>query len=717
MPPIDPLVKAAPTVVSRFGRFLEMLGPIPKLLHPEQILSRGGLPGKALYATTVEEARNTRLAAEETLQGFRNIFKTHGIKDPETANQLFSLVEFPQIFKRMPTIKEYTSFPPNIREAAKAHLALTDKVWGMAKAADPNIGYISGYVTHYPIKHQKNVLVDEIRRIQEGIKDATEIGAERNAAELKAQMVNLQNRLGKVDILDREMQIQRAKIIPGGKYFGPLDEMRRIPKGIVEDDRFRRDYLGIMEDYVHGAFRKIFLDRYLPQARELIKRIPQAAVREYAYDFVTAQRGSLGARQRTFMTQALHNLFPNVDPLAINRRFSRTVDEVTRFQYLAKIGLSWIRFPIVNMSQPLLTTYPLVGEKIFATALTDALNPKMWRMAKKAGATFEPTLRRAVSEAYGREGMFAKAQRIISSPATLSEEFNRVLSFSAGLRQGQEMGLKGPKLVEHALNLVDRTQFIYQKEALPLFMTQSSMGRLIFQFRTFTANYVNYLVQLFNDPRYSHWSKNPAVYRALGSLGVLGGTSVIPIWAGTRLELLRRTGIDIGEYNPIERATSLLGLPPGLNLGASMEPFNVPYKLSQLLGPTLGQLTDTFFQLKNAPQDTEKILLDQLKTIAPPVKSYLNIPKKLATREGRVKGVPTDIPFGRRPVLEKMFLRPALESVRTQYLKLIANAIAGKRLDLVPKYIKEGRAKGLFLNEDDLKVAKAMATNLGGGYE
>jgi hypothetical protein len=479
MPPIEPLVKAAPTIVSRFGRFLEMR--IPKLLHPEQILTRGGLAGKAVYQTAVEEARNTRFAAEEAMKGFRTIFKTHGISDEETANQLYSLVEFPQVFKRMPTVQEYSTFSPNVRAAAIEHLKLTDRIWNMAKAADPNIGYITGYMTHFPVKHQKNVLVDEVRRLQQSIKDATEVGATRNAGELKAQLINIQNRLGQVDILDREMAIQRAKIIPGGKYFGPLNETRRIPTGIVDDERFRRDYMGIMEDYVHGAFRKIFLDRYLPQAKELIKRIPQAAIREYAYDFVTAQRGSLGARPRTFMTEALHNLFPNTDPLIINRTFSRVVDEVTRFQYLAKIGLSWIRFPIVNMTQPLLTTYPLVGEKVFALALKDTLNPKMWEIAKKAGATFEPTVRRAISESYGRHSKFARLQAVISTPATWSEQFNRTLSFSAGIHQGRELGLKGQRLVDHALNLVDRTQFIYQKEALPLFMTQSSMGRLIFQ--------------------------------------------------------------------------------------------------------------------------------------------------------------------------------------------------------------------------------------------
>ena len=712
MPPIEPLIREAPTIISRFGRFLEM--QMPKLLHPEQILSRGGPAGRATYTSAVREARMARFAAEADLQGFRQIFKNYGIADENAANDLFTLVEFPQIFKRMPTAQEYARFSPNVRAAAREHLAITDKIWQRAKAADPNIGYIGGYITHYPVKHQKNVLVDEIRRVQQGIKDATEAGATRNASELKAQLIKMQNDLDKVSVLDREMMIQRARIVPGGKYFGPLDETRRIPKGIVEDERFRRDYMGIMEDYVHGAYRKIFLDRYLPQAKELIKRIPQAALREYAYDFVTAQRGSLGARQRTFMTESLHRLFPNTDPLVINRQFSRAVDEITRFQYLTKIGLSWVRFPIVNMTQPILTTYPLVGGRIFFHAVHDALKPEMWRLAKKAGATFEPTVRRAVSEAYGRTRRLAKFQRFLSSPATWSEEFNRVLSFAAGIRQGGEAGLKGPHLVEHALNLVDRTQFIYQKEALPLLMTQSSVGRLIFQFRTFTANYINYLVQLFNDPKFSHWSKNPAVYRAIASLGVLSGSSVFPLWKVSRQELIRRAGIDIGEFNPFERMTSMFGLPPGVNLGASMEPFNPPDRPTQLLGPTIGQLSEVLFQLMRNPEKTEKILVDQLKAVTPSLRAYSHLFEKEATREGRVSGVKTEVPFGRRPVLEKMFLRPSLESIRGKYLRLIANAIAGGRQDLVQKFIAEGRAKGLYLRDDDLKVAKAMATTLKG---
>ena len=712
MPPIDPLLREAPTIISRVGRFIER--QLPTLFHPEQLLMRGGLPGKALYQTGTHEARNTRFAAEATMKGFRQIYKNYGIADPESANQLFSLVEFPQIFKRMPTAQEYHSFPEHIRKAAIEHLDLTDKIWKIAKEADPNIGYIRGYVPHslFPAKQERGILEDEIKRLQQLIQDQTEVGAHRNAAESKAQLVYLRDRLSQATGLDNEMAIQRARIIPGGKYFGPMDETRKIPTGIIDDDRFRRDYMGIMEEYVHGAYRKIFLDRFLPQAKELIKRIPDPAIREYAYDYVTSQRGSLGARQRTYMNSALRQLFPNTDPNKVNRYISRAVDEVTRFQYMTKIGLSWVRFPIVNMSQPILTLYPLVGEKIFVQALHDALSPKMWDLAKKAGATFEPTVRRAVSEAYGRHHSWAKLQNVISYPATWSEKFNRTISFAAGLRQGETLGLKGTKLVDHALDLVDRTQFIYQKEALPLIMTKSQVGRLAFQFRTFTANYVNYLVQMFNDPRYSHWSKNPAIYRTIAALGVLSGSSIFPLWKETRLQLLRHAGIDIGEYNPIQRITAMFGLPPGVNLGPSMEPFNPPDRPTQLAGPTFGQLGETFFQLKQHPENAAKILKQQAWLVAPPIRTYSRILDKEATREGRVKGVKTDIPFGKRPILEKMYLRPSLESVRGQYLRLIANAIAGKRMDLVPKLIKEGRSKGLYLNEDDLKIARTMATNL-----
>jgi hypothetical protein len=113
------------------------------------------------------------------------------------------------------------------------------------------------------------------------------------------------------------------------------------------------------------------------------------------------------------------------------------------------------------------------------------------------------------------------------------------------------------------------------------------------------------------------------------------------------------------------------------------------------------------------PQKTERILSDQLRSIVPPLRSYGKIFEKEATLRTK-----TQRPFGQRPILEKMFLRPSLESVRGQYLRLIANAMASpmlspKQKDIkVQQFINEGRAKGLYLRDEDLRVAKGMATSM-----
>ncbi|MEM2125002.1 MAG: hypothetical protein QXQ53_01230 [Candidatus Methanosuratincola sp.] len=682
---------------------------------PEQILSRTA-EGKKLFDFTVRNQRLFRNTAELFKRRVDKILDHYGIHDEQSVNQMLTLIEFPYYNKRLPTYEELSAFPRNVVAAARDHLKyITDPIWRIAKRYDPEIGYVPGYFTHFPVRNRLDVLRREIVSLERDINQIRQSGdpsATNVLSSLEAALHHLRSSLAKAEAIDAALATRRAKtlettltlqrygILPRGGYYGPLDEAR-IANSMWG---YSTNYRDVMHDYIDGAFRKIFLDKYSPVANAIARTIQNPAYRQYAYDYITAQRGALGAKTRLFLNEALRQIFPGGDEEATGRLLSRAVDFTTRFQYLSKIGLSWLRFPLVNITQPLLTTYPIVGERNFILGFFDLFSPKIWRLAAKVGVTFEPTVRRAVTEFLGR-GKWTQVERYLALPAELSERANRVWSFAAGLRYARELGLKGTDALRHAIDVVNRTQFLYHTEALPLW-TRNPIGRLVLQFRTFTANYVNYLIQLFN-------TGTPAQkIRALTTLGVLSSSSAFPLWESVRELLLRKAGIDIGEYNLLEYTTERLGLQPGINIGTSLEPWNFPYSLYNLLGPSIGPLTELMFSIRRQPERAGEFLRRFAEQISPPV---FVVGRGLLGRE--VRGEPTKTQpmgryVGRRPTIELLYLRPFLESQRRHYLHLIANAMVGGRPDLVAKYVERMRQIGINVTSHDLAIARRMATEL-----
>lgn len=686
---------------------------IPGIFHPEQILSKSP-QGKNLFNLTMRLAHDVRMEERPFHSIAEKLFVKHGVKTDEAKDAFFTLLEWPNYVKRAPSRAEIAQFPTNVRSAVIEHLRdITDPVWKAAKVGDSELGYIPGYFTHFPSKSARRVLENERRKIVEQLGDlrATEDAASASTiGSLESKLVHIENRLGKLSHLDDTLAPQRYGLIQKGGYYGPMDEHRRMMK----EWGYKKNYNEVMHDYISGAYRKIFLDRYMPLVKPFFKLgnpnyIVDDALRTYAYDYVQAQRGTLGAKSKVFFNAALQELFPAAGE---SRFLSRAVDEVTRFHYFTKIGLS-ARFPLVNLTQPLLTTYPLVGGRVFGRALSDAFRPQMWEQANKAGVIFEPWVRRAVTEFFGpvtRVKGVEAGLRAITYPATLSEKFNRVLTYAAGIRKAATLGMKGDDATRFAIKLVDDTQFRYFREAMPLFMSQSAIGRVVMQFRTFTASYVNYLTKLFRN-RAADPEGSIKLVRALGSLMVLSGTSAFPMWRWVRNKMIQTTGMDIGEWNPIEMATEQLGLDPGINLGASLEPFNFPYSVYSLLGPTLGPLTEFTFRFGRDPDEMVTELERLLRSAAPPIMSgYRRLGEKEARKvtparpEGRV--------IGERPLLEKLYLRPPLESVRYQYMRLIGSALSRGDSAMAQRFVEEARQRGVLVDQEFMRQARAQATKI-----
>jgi len=709
MPPIRQLLNILKTpfkVVGGLGEFAEFSAS--SLFHPEQILSKSPRL-KQLYNFTVKEERLTNLAKEHFLERSSQIATKYGLDNPERADQFLNLLELPTHLKRLPTAQELALYPTDIKQAVMEHLRdVHDPIWEIAKKADPKIGYIAGHFTHFPAKAIKNSTEMELKRVEKFLAEVADTPENAHIrAGFQVEKDALFRKLQKDAHIDDTMNALRYQRLPTGGYFGPLSEHRAAP-----NLDYLKNYREVEENYIEGAMRKIFLDRYMKKAIPLVESEPNTALRQYAFDYVTAQRGALASKRRIFLNESLSKLFP--DSEGGYRNIAGAVDWVTRFQYLTKIGLSWFRFPFVNATQPLLTTYPMVGGKNLLMGYHDALmNPQIWKEARDVGVIFEANLRKGITEVLGRGTKLTAVERGLSWPAKISEELNRVVTYAAGKRQALQMGLDPRKTVEHGINLVNRTQFLYHKSALPLIMSQSPAGRLIFQFRTFTANYVNFLTQLIREKQWPQFAK------AIGSLSVLAGTSALPFgaWEGVRKLLLRKAGVDIGDFNPIESGTEALGISPPVNFGASLEPFNIPNEVSQIFGPTAGPVIQFLIRLQQKPEEAGESFRMLYEGISPPVTRLL---KGAFQREVRTKPTMT-IPQGRvigeRGLTEMMFMRPPLEATRRKYIELMANAMVGNRPDLVKQFEEKARKMGIKMGDEERRQAKARASRLKGVEE
>lgn len=726
MPPLS-FLKAPFTLAGRVGKAVEMAPGIINTIHPEQILSKS--PGlKKLYQLTVDEERIANLLKRKWTGEVDQIVQKYGINNEETANQFLSLVEFYNYNKRLPNPQEAALYPKHLFKAAAEHLRkIEDPIWmeynklkdpatyeGILKKynliadpttmAKPEIGYVSGHFTHFPVKSYTRYLDDEINRTAGMLKDLPI--DDPNFFNYKAHLTELKKSLDKYTNLDTSLNAVRFKQLPKGGFFGPLSEQRQTQKMWG----YRKDYQDVMHEYIDGAVRKIFLDRYMPIANELVKAEPNIALRQYALDYVTAQRGALASKSRIFWNESLAQLFP--DPESGYRNIAKGVDFATRFQYLSKIGLSWFRFPFVNATQPLLTLYPMVGGKKLLQAYgKDIFDPALWKEAKDVGVIFEMQLRKGLAEALGRTPKISKVEKLLTAPATMSEELNRVVSYAAGKRQAVEMGLKGQDVIDHAIKLVNRTQFLYSKAGMPLIMSKSPVGRLLFQFRTFTSNYINYLTQLWREGNHAGFA------RALGSLGALSGTAVVPfgMWEATRRGLLRNAGVDIGEFNPAEELTERAGFSPPLNLGQAFEPFNVPTEITQLFGPTIGPVLKLISDWQRRPEEMKEHWGRFAESVAGPpiVRAYKGITQP-TVRMDPTKTQPKGRVIGKRSLAESMFLRQPLEATRRRYMGLMANAMAGGREDLARQYQRRMVQMGVQFGEQDFGQVKQMASKLRG---
>ncbi|MGQ9570774.1 MAG: hypothetical protein ACUVWN_04660 [bacterium] len=661
--------------------------------HP-QVALRREMPGMQLYNYTVDLSRKINIFKDQMLRNLDDIAKKYGI-DRRTKEEMDQLIYYIENKTKL-TPQEAVKFPAWMKFAADEYKKkITDPIWFEAAKRDLKVKYRKDYFTHFIDNDMMQKLSDEEKRLEYLLDDPTLPSQLKSSIE--TELHSIRRLLKDTELQKAALEVLKSRAYGKKGFFGPLEFSRRT--GLP----YLKDFRDVSERYIRGAIRKIFLDEYLPEAKRLTSLIKDPILKEIAFDYVMVQKGAFGGWKYPLgIGNAVKNLFGriNFERYPQMKSFYESLDRVTvdksiafltNFQYLTKLGLSYIRWPLVNATQTILTTYPLVGARALMHGYKMNFTKRGWDLARKHGVTSESFA--AVRELVGsRAGALTRA---ISLPSTISESSNRVISFHAGLYRGRQLGLKGDALIRYARNVVDNSQWLYGAPAVPIHAAKPA-GRLFYQFKMFTINYIKYLSDLSKvSPE--------AFSRAIGSLIFLGGTSLLPFYR-TIQNIAAEHGILLPDENIfLFVSDAVFGMRPTVNLGASVNPFFIPYHPDDVAGPTLS------FAFRMAPAVAywkPGEFKKEFAGIAPPITAaYKTLEKPevyTIAKRPRLLGV-------RHPLEAVQLVRP-FESRRAYYMQQIQAAMKGRQYPLARRLINMAKEEGIFISKKDLATIRARIT-------
>ena len=196
---------------------------------------------------------------------------------------------------------------------------------------------------------------------------------------------------------------------------------------------------------------------------------------------------------------------------------------------------------LVNSTQPLLTVYPVVGEKIFLqaarmhnTAEGRALLDKHGRMDSSAGMYIDGSVTSLGQKAIdvvtrGQELLDKHALR--GKVSTQSELRNMNFSFIAFYLHGKSKGMSDTDAAEYAtVQGYVGSQFMFTRANLPPIL-HSPIASTLLQYRRFQMNMIGYGLQLLKSKNYSGAGKWLALQAVIGGARGIVLTG-LPLWWG-----------------------------------------------------------------------------------------------------------------------------------------------------------------------------------------
>ncbi len=714
----------------------QVIMPLKQLVdeYAREAPPRGMLPGffsRILPARMVMEAHPVTAGIFRTVSDINSWAHSRLVQEKTTIRKVLDRLKVDpkkdlEVFthymnnRTVLTPEQLAAIPKHIQMAGDRIAASLARIGKDAKLGDPAIGFIKDYWPRTWVVARRN-LENELAALNSQLEDAhlMQMLDPRARSALTERAKEIQEKIKRLTETGTKLDAVRGQALAKGGYYGHLSESRTL-KQLMPDLNFYipkyNNILHVMDDYIEGAYRKAFLDRALPVMRQGAhflsiaggKGTPSGAdltsLRNYFLEWANGIRGVSSFAEKSYIAQGISNLSGGkLSPYEARRAFEIGVEAVMAMQYLLKIGISWIRFPIVNLSQNTLT-FALAGPKAYFAGLKDALKALArdnWAEARHAGVLVEDF--RPLAEA-NLEGLAKLGSRVgdvihyakkLGFLPQMSENFNRAVAYHVGKRVAEMNPTLAKQLAptanfgtrkgiyQVAREMVSRTQWEYTPIQMPI-ITRSPMGRLLWQFRSYSSFYIQYLNDLRKMGRYKELAT------ALGMQAALVGTGLLPfnLWERIREHAMRHWGVDLPELRPIKAASEafLPGRP--LTLEQSFEPWNPPGTVEQLLGPTIGPMVGGMFAMSGSEEQRKKFLEKLPERISPPVARFLKGTLDPEARTEPSKLYPEGRPLGKRPLMEKLHLGASTEQIYNE----IQNRMKDVQIALRKKAISPERA-------------------------
>ncbi|MDY6863784.1 MAG: hypothetical protein SV062_12460 [Thermodesulfobacteriota bacterium] len=602
-----------------------------KLLVPEQVFSRAGITGRKIYEHAVAARVKWDSVEGNALHTFNEIIKPFE-KNAEKIAQIRFLQE--NMSKLSPA--DLSKFDKELVGVAQQ---ITNRVtmpfWNRAKEVFPDLKFHKDYYPHW----KEHAYLRNIAK--EGTLQFDSAGMrnyEKKLAELSAE----HNKMA-TTLLDAIKRGKRGAFKFASFYKDRTDRLFQ----------YRTDYVDVMRQYlksgsVAGYQKEVFTDF----ADDMAKQWMTTNRSMYNYynswkDAIfgsTSFKANIGAEQFVNSHPMLKKMFGDKS----QRPIDAIANVLTNFNYMMKIGTSWIRFPILNMSQMGLTTLPTVGVKTFTKGYARMFPSiwkgknfrKEWSVAHKLGVIdVDFALAENLDELY-------KISKYAGIVPRISETINRGHAFGCGIEKMIKQGIPESKIYEMmdkilttdiptsemikffkpAIDTIKRTQFFYTRESMPI-ITAHPFGKVMYQFKSFPAHYLNFLKQSWQNDK-------KAFAKSIGILGVLGGGYNIPGYERLRGEVRKHFGVDMPRgaisgflekteshipeiakkpYSAFVETSKLITEP----LAQGFSVFNMPYDPSQALLGAAQPFFDVGLAQFQSPEQAQNKLYATLKQINP----------------------------------------------------------------------------------------------------